>query len=85
MGSGHGGKNRHLVPEFYSMQLLLRFNLEPIHLLDGLIDQILDSTKTYLREEARLTIVVRSYENICEVKYYFIFALKLKPLTNCIL
>ena len=38
-----GGKNRYLEPEYFSMEMVLRFNLGPIHLLDGFIDQTLAS------------------------------------------
>ena len=43
------------------MEMVLKFNLGPIHLLDGLIDKIFtsDSTKTYLRKEAKISRIVR--------------------------
>ena len=37
-----GGKNRYLEPEYFSMEMILRFNLGPIH-LDAFIDEILAS------------------------------------------
>ena len=33
----HCGKNRYLTPENFSKELVLRFNLGPLHLLNGLI------------------------------------------------
>ena len=47
------------------MEMVLRFNLGPIHLLDGFIDEILayDSTKNYLRKEAKISRVVSNNLN----------------------
>ena len=36
----HCGKNRYLTPENFSKELVLRFNLGPLHLLNGLIDEV---------------------------------------------
>ena len=50
----HCGKNRHLEPEYFSMEMTLRVNLGPLHLLNGLIDDILSNdSKSYLRKETR--------------------------------
>ena len=48
----HAGKNCHLEPEYFSMELVLRFSLGPIHLLDDFVDEILssDTGKTYIFE-----------------------------------
>ena len=56
----HAGKNCHLEPEYFSMELVLRFNLGPIHLLDDFVDEILssDTGKTYLRKETKLGRVI---------------------------
>ena len=43
MMNQNGGKNCYLEPEYFSMEMILRFNLGPIHLLDGFIDEILAS------------------------------------------
>ena len=42
------------------MELVLRFNLGPIHLLDDFVDEILssDTGKTYLRKETKLGRVI---------------------------
>lgn len=40
----HSGKNRFLTPENFSKEIVLLFNLGPMHLLEGLIE----STKCYL-------------------------------------
>ena len=42
------------------MEMVLRFNLGPMHLLNSLVDEILafDDTKTYLRKEAKISRVV---------------------------
>ena len=36
----HCGKNRYITPENFSKELVLRFNLGPLHLLNGLIDAL---------------------------------------------
>ena len=48
----HTGKNRHLAPEYFSMEIFLRCNLGPMHLLEGLVTEVLafDSSKSYLRK-----------------------------------
>ena len=48
----HCGKNRFLKPENFSKEIVLRFNLGPMHLLDGLVGEVLalNTTKSYLRE-----------------------------------
>ena len=40
MMNQHGGKNRHLSPKYFSMELYLKFNLGPLHLLDSLIEEV---------------------------------------------
>ena len=49
----HSGKNRFLTPENFSNEIVLRFNLGPMHLLEGLIGEVLalESTKCYLRKQ----------------------------------
>ena len=53
MMNQHCGKNRHLEPHYFSMEMYLRFNLGPLHLLDGLINEVLasDNSKNYIRGE----------------------------------
>ena len=36
----HGGKNCHLGPKHFSMELYLKFNSVPLHLLDSLIGEV---------------------------------------------
>ena len=36
----HCGKNRHLEPEYFNMEMVLRCNLGPMHLLGSLADEI---------------------------------------------
>ena len=45
--------------------MYLRFDLGPIHLLDGLIDEIMhsDSSKSYIRKENKLSRVVSKNVN----------------------
>ena len=47
------GKNRFLQPENFSIEMYLKFNLGPLHLLNSFVKEILafDSTKSYLRKE----------------------------------
>ena len=49
----HFGKNRLLQPENFNIEIYLKFNLGPLHLLDNFVKEILafDSTKSYLRKE----------------------------------
>ena len=37
----HCGKNRCLTPENFSIEVVLKFNLGPLHLLNSLIDEVL--------------------------------------------
>ena len=52
----HGAKNRILQPENFNTEMVLRFNLGPLHHSDGLIAEILafDATKIYVRKGNRL-------------------------------
>ena len=47
------GKNRFLQPENFNIEMNLKFNLGPLHLLDNFVKEILasDSTKSYLRKK----------------------------------
>ena len=53
MVNQHCGKNRFLQPENFNIEIYLKFNLGPLHLLDNFVKEILasDSTKSYLRKE----------------------------------
>jgi len=39
----HCGKNHHLEPEYFSMELVLRVNLGPLNVLKALINEVLAS------------------------------------------
>ena len=58
----HTGKHRHLEPENFSKEMFLRVNLGPMHLWDGLINEVLayDSSKTYVRKESKIRRLVCS-------------------------
>ena len=60
MMNHHCGKSRHLEPEFFCMEMFLRVNLGPLHLLESLVDEILsnDFNKSYLRKETRISQIV---------------------------
>ena len=46
----HSGRNRYLQPAYFSMELVLRNNLGPLHLLDSLVEEIFDrDPKSYVR------------------------------------
>ena len=53
MMNQHCGKNRFLQPENFNIEMYLKFNLGPLHLLDNFVKEILasDYTKSYLRKE----------------------------------
>ena len=60
MMNQHCGKNRHLEPEFFSMEMTLRVNLGSLHILNDFIDDIFsnDSKKSYIRKETRTTQII---------------------------
>ena len=54
MMNSHCGKGRHLDPVFFSMELVLRFNLGPLHLMDNLIESVMQSqNKEYIKRTIR--------------------------------
>ena len=58
MMNQHSGKNRHLEPEYFSMEMCLRVNLGPMHLLEKkFIAEVIaeNPTKDYIRGETRLS------------------------------
>ena len=55
MMNQHGGKNRHLEPNYFSMEMVMRVNLGPLHHLDGFIQKVYDfEKKDYIRGEKRV-------------------------------
>ena len=62
MMNQHCGKGRHLQPVFFSMELVLRFNLGPMHLMDNLIKEVLaceyQQNKEYVRKTTRVEKLV---------------------------
>lgn len=67
MMNQHGGKNRHLSPKWFSIEMVLRANLGPLHLLDkNLVQEIFESNlnKSYLREETRISQLFSSKGDI---------------------
>ena len=59
------GKNRFLKPENFSKEIVLRFNLGPMHLLDGHVGEVLalDITKSYLRQAVYIGRTVTKHLN----------------------
>ena len=50
----HGGKNRHLDPAYFSMELFLRINLGPLHFLDSLVEEVLKREPiNFIRKETQ--------------------------------
>ena len=59
MMNQHCGRGRHLQPAFFSMELVLRFNLGPLHLMDGLIKEVLEcEKKEYIRRVTRVDMLI---------------------------
>ena len=51
----HGGKGRYLQPSYFSMEMYLRFNLGPLHLLSDLCKEIVrEHRKEYIRKDDTL-------------------------------
>ena len=47
----HAGRNRHLQPNYFSMEIVLRWNLGPLHLLKTLVDDVYNrEKKIYIRK-----------------------------------
>ena len=53
MMNQHCGKNRFLQPENFNIEMYIKFNLGPLHLLNNFVKEILasDSSQSYLRKE----------------------------------
>ena len=54
----HCGKNRFLQPENFNIEMNLKFNLGPLHLLANFVKEILasDCNQSYLRKEQAKTM-----------------------------
>jgi len=50
MMNQHCGKNRFLQPENFNIEMYLKFNLGPLHLLDNFVKES-ESSQSYLRKE----------------------------------
>ena len=81
----HCGKNRHLEPEYFSMELVLRVNVGPLNELKGLINEVLasDPNRSYLRNslQARMSTKVQQlqpFRQIVKISLLFpnLFGLK---------
>ena len=65
MMSSHCGNGRYLQPVYFSMELVLRFNLGPLHQLDSLIQEILKRhRKNYERSTTRINRLVTKNVNL---------------------
>ena len=59
MMNQQSGKNQHLNPNNFNVEMFLRFNLGPLHKLDGLVAEIFafNSKKSYVREEKIISLL----------------------------
>ena len=68
MMNQHCGKDRFLQPENFNIEMYLKFNLGPLHLLDNFVKQILasESSQSYLRKEQAKTrrLVTNDYSRV---------------------
>ena len=52
----HGGKNRYLQPKYFNIEMFLRVNLGPMHLLKDFVNDVFVSDpKDYIRKENRIS------------------------------
>ena len=63
----HTGKNRHLEPENFNKELFLRVNLGPMHILKGLVNEVL--AKDY-KEDERTQNLLGPDNNIDFLKHF---------------
>ena len=58
MMNQHCGKNRFLQPENFNIEMYIKFNLGPLHLLNNFVKEILasDSSQSYLRKVQAMTM-----------------------------
>ena len=55
----HSGKNRHLQPHYFSIEMYLRWNLGPLHFLKKLIEDVYNrEKKLYIRKTTRIDMIV---------------------------
>ena len=78
----HGGKNRDLSPKYFSMELYLKFNLGPLHLLDSLIEEVRKreplsfvrkelNTEFCSSKDIKISAAVNTYQEKKEAKLRF--------------
>ena len=52
----HGGKNHYLQPKYFNIEMFLRVNLGPMHLLKDFVNDVFVSDpKDYVRKENRIS------------------------------
>ena len=52
----HDGKNRYLQPKYFKIEMFLRVNLGPMHLLKDFVNDVFVSDpKDYVRKENRIS------------------------------
>ena len=55
----HSGRNQHLQPLYFSIELVLRWNLRPMHYLNTFVEEVYNrDKKEYLRRTKRVDKVV---------------------------
>ena len=71
MMNQHCGKGRYLNPHYFSMELVLRFNLGPLHLLEGLVNEIQNTqNKEYQRKDKRNRFQTSDFNISASVQTY---------------
>ena len=60
----HSGRNRHLQPLYFSIEMYLRWNLGPLHFLKNLIEDVYSrENKVYIRKTTKTDkIVTKGFE-----------------------
>ena len=81
MMNQHGGKNRHLDPTYFSMEMVLRVNLGPLHQMGLLVNEILDELKkngtSFIRanhvssKDLKVSAAVNTFHKVKEEKSRF--------------
>ena len=89
----HAGRNRHLQPLYYSMEIVLRWNIAPLHLLRNLVNDVYNrEKKEYIRRTKKTNKIVTgivaksastgTFEEKSEAKSHFPASFWLKPDKN---
>ena len=68
----HGGENRHLEPENFSKEMVMRVYLGPLHILDeGLVNESIEFDTGLVSKDLNKSAAVSTFEKKCEEKSHF--------------